>query len=140
LYYVPYTDKEGKEWVTVALDPEGCQRVEGELLMFEDSVSNRALAESDDKEFNFCDQSTNAKKDRVFIRTVTTCQTLTGETILAWAYVYVSFTEDQKPTVLVNVDPTKYATVRYRKIDIAEYKELFNQVHLLKQIKPSLNE
>ena len=135
LYYVPYIEKivDNKKSlaVTVALEPEGCQRISGQLLTFEDSVADRALAESDDKEFNFHDQSTREKKDRVFIRTVITCYSRSGEAVLAWAYIYVSLDEAHKPKVLVNPNTISFGThASFEHIGISEYKDLLKQAAL----------
>lgn len=121
LHYVDYTDYKGKLDVTVAFDPEGAQKVLGQLFSFKDSEVNQVLALFDEKEFNFHNLSdnNNEKRKRVYIRTVISCTTEHGESVLAWAYIYVS--TDHKPSILVNPDCSFGADTEFIPISHDEY-------------------
>ncbi len=113
--------------ITVALEPNGAQKIKGELLYFKGIDSSDVFVMLDDKEFNFHNLTKRINtKSRVYIRTIITCHNEQGDTILAWAYVYVSKTF--RPSVLVNQNTSYGTDVEFIPITYDDYLAKLKQV------------
>ncbi|MBL8471792.1 MAG: gamma-glutamylcyclotransferase [Rhodocyclaceae bacterium] len=127
LYYNEYLDEAGNPSVTAALEPAGAQRIRGHIFH---ALPERALEIQhllDELEFNFHRPGAPAQpgqvgRDRVYLRNIVSCYTESGESFLAWCYLYYS--AEHPLEVLIDENECIETLVEFKPITHAEFLRL----------------
>lgn len=130
LYYCEYMDEKNNQCITAALNPVGVQEIEGYLFHPTADNSLDVQAILDELEFNFHHNTKKKHKkhkprDRVYLRNLISCYTQSGESYLAWCYLYYS--REHSLNVLVNENESLSTRVKFKKTTIKKYKSIVKQ-------------
>ncbi|MBL8482526.1 MAG: gamma-glutamylcyclotransferase [Rhodocyclaceae bacterium] len=127
LYYNEYLDENGNASVTAALEPVGAQRIRGHIFH---ALPERALElqhHLDELEFNFHRPGVPSHpdaggRDRVYLRNIISCYTESGESFLAWCYLYYS--AEHPLEVLIDENEHIETLVEFKPITHPEFLQL----------------